>query len=325
MIFWINLPLGVLAYAMTSAKLRRLPRHERPHQLDFVGAALLVSATAALLLVLNWGGVRYAWASPQIGLFGAGFLIVLGLFVWRVFRAPEPFIPLSVLANPVVRAGTLSACFGMGTFIGLSVFVPMYFENVYHLSASRSGLALVPFMVGTVSGATLSGRSLARTLRYKRLPLFGLSMSLGSALLLALVREPLPMVALQIVLTALSLGLGTILPVCTVTIQNAVKPHELGTATGAANFFRQLGGAISVAAFGAIILGGVAALGGALGQRSEHGHMAISGIGAEDFAHIFRFVFAAAAVQLALALTWMVVLPERPLRGALNAPASDEP
>jgi EmrB/QacA subfamily drug resistance transporter len=318
MIFWINLPLGLIAYAMTSAKLRRLPRHERPHRLDLAGALLLVSATAALLLALNWGGVRYAWASPPILGLAALCLLVFALFVWRLLTAPEPFIPLSVLANPVVRAATLSACFGMGAFIGLSVFLPMYFENVYQLSASQSGLALAPFMVGTVSGATLSGQSLARSLHYKRLPMAGLGISLAAALILAIV-PPMPLVALQVLLTMLSLGLGTILPVCTVTTQNAVKMHELGTATGAANFFRQLGGAISVAIFAAIILGGVATLGGAGADKPlAHAGLEIRGVGASSLALVFRYVFAAAAVQFAVALVRMVALPELRLRGTVQ-------
>jgi EmrB/QacA subfamily drug resistance transporter len=319
MIFWINLPLGLIAYTMTSAKLRRLPRYERPHRLDLAGAFLLVMATAALLLALNWGGVRYAWGSPPILGLAAFCLLAFGLFVWRLLTAPEPLIPLSVLANPVVRAATLAACFGMGAFIGLSVFLPMYFENVYHYTASQSGLALVPFMVGTVTGATFSGRSLARALHYKRLPMAGLTGALVACFILAVVPF-VPIAVLQGLLVLLSLGLGTILPVCTVTMQNAVKKHELGTATGAANFFRQLGGAISVAIFAAIILSGVTALGGVAGSEPvTHDGVKIHGIGAAGFAFVFRYVFAAAAIQMALALAWMVALPELPLRG----PAED--
>src|SRR6478752_2049893 len=116
-IFWINLPLGALAFFMTNAALKRLPRHDRRHRLDLLGAALLMGATIALLLALNWGGVRYAWLSaPIAGLLAASAALWAALAL-RLYTAREPLIPLDILRNPVVRMGTLAACFGMGTYI----------------------------------------------------------------------------------------------------------------------------------------------------------------------------------------------------------------
>jgi len=320
-IFWINLPLGLLAFGMTYANLRRLPRHERPHRLDVLGAVLLTSATVALMLALTWGGLRYPWGSaPILGLFAASALLS-GAFAYRLLHAPEPLIPLSVLANPVVRAGTLSACFGMGTFIGLTIYVPLYLEAVRGVSASRTGLALIPLMVGTVIGATASGRAMARVRHYRRLPVAGLAVSVAATLLLGFDANGLPFWVLEITLAAVSIGLGTLLPVTTVAIQNAVAPHQLGTATATMNFFRQVGGAVLVAAFGAIVIGGGAA--GRPGLTLES--LAGAGQSTAALAGTFGWVFLAAAAGLAAALGFLLAMEERPLRGAAASPADSAP
>jgi EmrB/QacA subfamily drug resistance transporter len=321
-IFWINLPLGLLAAWMAFGSLRRLPRHDRPHKLDVPGAVLMVLATSGFMLALSWGGVRYPWGSaPVIGLFVASALLWAAL-VARLRLAAEPLIPPSVFRNPVVRMGTLSACFGMGTYIGLTIYLPVYFEAVRHLSASASGLALIPLMVGTVVGATLSGRSMARVAHYKRLPLAGLAAAILGTGVLVFFANGLSLAAVEILLALISVGLGTLLPVTTVAIQNAVKPHELGTATGTANFARSLGGAIIVAVFGAIILGGTGVSGEGLSLETLGAGAASSGA---DLAGVFSYVFAAACAGFLLALVFIALMEERPLRGgATPATASGE-
>ena len=174
LIFWINLPLGLPAFLMTNRVLRRLPRHERPHRLDLLGAVLMVLATTMLLLALSWGGQRYPWGSaPVIGLI-LGSAVVAVLFVVRLWTAFEPLLPLEVILNPVVASGTATACFAMGVLIGLSVYVPIYLQSVLRLSASASGLAVVALMGGTVVGATISGRFMIHVRHYRRLPVGGL-------------------------------------------------------------------------------------------------------------------------------------------------------
>jgi EmrB/QacA subfamily drug resistance transporter len=154
-IFWVNLPLGLVALWMSYSTLARLPRNERPHKLDIPGAAIMVLATLALMLALSAGGNAYAWLSPQIlGLLGLSTLLWFG-FTARLLTAPEPLIPLALLENQVVRMGILGAAFGMGTYIGLTIYIPVYFETVWGLSAANSGLALLPLMLGTVSGTRL--------------------------------------------------------------------------------------------------------------------------------------------------------------------------
>ena len=311
-IFWINLPLGLVAFAIAFQSLKKLPRFERPHKLDLLGALLLVAATVALLLALSWGGLRYPWASlPILGLFTAS-LVLWGLFAVRMRLAPEPLIPPGVLHNPVVRMAVLAACFAMGTYIGLTINLPVYFEAVRGLSASLSGLSLIPLMAGTVVGATLSGRTMAKVKHYKRLPTVGLLVAMAATGVLAMYGQSLSIVTVEIILAIISVGLGTVLPVTMVTTQNAVAPHQMGTATGTANFFRSLGGAFIVAIFGAIVLSG-SGLSGAASFESLSAVAARSGI---DLADVFSHVFIVAIVGFGLSLAFLLALEERPLRGS---------
>ena len=184
MIFWINLPLGLFAFWMTSSALRHLPRHERPHRLDLIGALLIVLASVSLMLALTWGGTRYPWSSAPIVLLVMGAAVASVLFVARLLTAAEPLLPLAILLNPVVSRGTAAACFIMGTFIGLSIYLPAYLELVLGLTASGTGLALIPFMGGVVTGATLAGQLMGHLRRYKRPPIVGLAIATAGLLLL---------------------------------------------------------------------------------------------------------------------------------------------
>jgi EmrB/QacA subfamily drug resistance transporter len=317
MIFWINLPLGALALLMTNRALKRLPRHERPHRLDIFGAALMVAAAVALLLALSWGGSHYRWASVQIlGLVGASALL-WALFVWRLMKAPEPFIPLSMVREPVVGAIVVAGFFGIGTIIGLSIFVPLYMELVLGQSASASGLVLIAFLSGATIGSLLAGRLLSRLDRYKRVPMVGLPLGIAMLAIFAIWPDRFSVTEVAALLVFGGLGMGTLYPTTTVIIQNAVLPHQLGTATGTLNFFRQLGGAIVVAVFGAIVLGGSHASGPVVLER-----LSDAGGAATDLALPFRFVFIAAASFLSAAFIAVLCIVERPLRGPATRPQS---
>src|SRR5262249_25428161 len=248
LIFWINLPLGLLAFLMTNSVLKRLPRYERRHRLDIAGAVLMIVATIALLLALTWG-TRYPWSSPRI----AGLLAISAafwlMFVLRLLTAREPFLPLPILWNRVVGVATASVTCVFGTMIGLTIFVPLYFEVVLGLSASESGLALIPQLAGTVIGSTAAGRTMVRMRRYKRMPIFGLALAIAALAIIDLLPAALPLVAICALLGIVGIGMGTLFPVTTVSVQNAVPTYQLGTATGAMNFFRSLGGALMVSVF----------------------------------------------------------------------------
>jgi EmrB/QacA subfamily drug resistance transporter len=322
LIFWVNLPLGLAAVWMTRNALRRLPRHERPHRLDVLGAFLITLATVAFMLALSWGGTRYPWGSAPVLALLLGSAATGVLFAARLLTAAEPLLPLSILRNPVVGRGTAAAFFTMGGLIGLTIYVPMYFETVQGLTPSLSGLALIPLMGGVVTGATASGRLMTRARRYKRVPLVGIAVATAGLALLAARPAGLPLSVVELVLGAVGVGIGTLLPVTTVAVQNAVAMHELGTATGMMNFFRSLGGAIAVAAFGAIVLAGV----GVEGVGPE-GLAEVARRQGLDLALTFRWAFTAAALGLAAGWGCLLAMEERPLRGgapeATPAPATE--
>jgi hypothetical protein len=130
--------MGLVALILTDRALRRLPRNDRPHRLDLAGAGLMVAAALALLLALAWGGVRYPWTSPTIvGLFAASAALWVA-FAWRLLHAAEPFIPLTMLAEPVVLGIAAAGFFSIGTIVGLSIFIPIYVELVLAHSPSAS-------------------------------------------------------------------------------------------------------------------------------------------------------------------------------------------
>ena len=311
MIFWINLPIGVVALWLTDRALKKLPRHDRPHQLDVLGAVLMLGAAMALMLAMTWGGTRYGWGSAVILGLLAGSAALWLAFALRVTFAPEPFIPLTVLREPIVGATAAAGFFAVGVIIGLTIFMPVYFELVLGFSPSGSGTALIVFLMAATVGSWFAGRLMVRLIHYKVVPAGG--MLLGIVMMALFAWQPANL-ALWQVCTLLAVGgsgLGVMYPVTTTIVQNAVVPHQLGTATGALNFARQLGGAMIVAAFAAIVLGGIDTGGHGLTLDMLRG----GAHGAGDFTEVFRFVFAAGAVFLALGLIAVVAIEERPLRG----------
>ncbi|MBZ9953626.1 MDR family MFS transporter [Mesorhizobium sp. BR1-1-15] len=310
LIFWINIPLGILAMAIINKPLRKLPVAARRHRIDGPGALLLVAATALLLLALNWGGSEYPWLSTEILGLVASSLVLWGAFALRLLRATEPLISLEVLSNPIVLAGTLSMFLLQAANIGLSVYLPVYLQSVIGLSASESGTALLGLMLGTVAGATFSGRTIPRFVHYKRIAIFGLAFAVLCLGVLSLVAGHASLLVVEILTTCVGLGSGTTFPVATVSVQNAVDPRHLGVATGVLTFLRSLGSALGVAILGAVALGNGLPLAGEGAQAT--------GAGAEAAA--FGLIFVAAVVMLIMALLTLSLMPEKPLRGRPEAP-----
>jgi EmrB/QacA subfamily drug resistance transporter len=311
LIFWVNVPMGLVALVMTDRALRRLPRYERPHRLDLLGAGLMVAAALMLMLALAWGGRRFAWLSPQSLAMIAASALLWAAFALRLARAPEPFIPPVILRERVVGAIVIAAFFAIGTVIGLTIMTPLYLGLVLGVAASASSLALIGFVVGTTVGSVIAGRLLARMEHYRRVPVTGLLISVAAIAPLAIDPAGVSLAGVCALLAIAGTGLGPMYPVTTVVIQNVVAPHHTGTATGTLNFFRQLGGAFIVAAFGAIVLGALGHAGDAAALETLAGHNR-AGI---DFAATFRWVFVAAAAFLAVACLAMMAVEERPLRG----------
>ena len=311
LIFWINVPMGMVALLMTGSLLKKLPRHDRPHKLDFLGAGLMVGASITLMLALNWGGIHYPWGSPQLLGLLALSLLLWAAFVWRLNTAPEPFIPSEILKNPVVAMGTATALLIMGTYIGITAYLPIYMELTFGFSASQSGLSLVPFMSGTVVGAVIAGRFMAKSARYKRPAYVGLLFSVLGLGLMSAFKTPPSLLVTELLMAGLSIGLGTIFPITTVAIQNSVSPHQMGTATGVMGFFRSLGGALIVAVFGAVLFSQLPNL---AGLEESSGAKLAAIVASGEIHTAFRPLFAVAALVLAAALAAFHQMPEKALR-----------
>ena len=304
MIFWLNIPLGLIALGLTLSLLRRLPRHDRPHRLDVIGAVLIMTASVALMLALNLAGVSYAWTSaPILGLFIAGAGLAAA-FVARLMTAPEPLIPIAILANPEARLAMLANAFGWGAIIGLNIFLPMFLQSVMAASATSAGLSLMVLMVSLNLGAGVAGQFFGRMQRYKTIPLVGLMVTTAAVLALAWRAAVVGPWEFQLLLAIIGLGFGPLAPFSTVVVQNSVPIHQFGTATGTMTFIRNLLATMLVAVFGAIVLGGIAP------DEVHTGGMAPLAGNAQGFAHVFL----AAAASLSVALAMLFLLKEKPLR-----------
>lgn len=306
-IFWINLPIGVVAYVMVSDRLKRIPRYERPHSLDLIGALLMIAASGLLLLALSRGGGAYGWGSPQvIGLFVAS-ACAWALLTWRQATAHEPLIPLTVLRNQVATTSTVSMFFMLGGYIALMIYLPVYFQTLGGMSASASGFALIPLLVFTSVGAWLASRRLARTPRYKRVPIAGLVASALSVGLLAAWPQA-PLGVLLAASTVVAVGTGTLFPIVSVAVQAATPRHELGSTMALGYFCRSLGSAIFVAIFGAVLLGGAGVGVEAIAQGGVP-----QGVDRADLAASFAVCFAITAACFMVAAAFFALMEERPL------------
>ena len=320
LIFWINVPLGLAAFVMAWIVLKRVPFHPRKHTLDLQGAALMMLAAIAMLLALSWGGRRFEWISWQIASLFAASLVLWALFGWRLATAEEPFLPLAVLGNPVVRSAALAGACNMSTMVGMTIFVPLYFQVVLHLSAGELGLALIPLMASTVVLSTVTGRAMMYVKHYKRMPYTGLSVAILGLGVLATWPTSLPVWAVLLLLAFIGCGLGSVFPVSTVCMQNAVVQRQMGIATATANFFRALFASLVVAILGAIVLTG---LGGATGAAVET-LARVSSL--PTLEHAFRYVFLACALVLCFGMAFLLALEERVLRGpATHSPQAGAP
>jgi EmrB/QacA subfamily drug resistance transporter len=309
MIFWINVPLGLASLAMLLPRMGKIPVFHRRRKVDWLGGVLLMVSAVAFMLVLTWGGNRYLWLSPVIiAMVGASIALALA-FVWHARNAEEPFLPLPLLGGSVVPYAILAGSCALGAMVGLTVHLPLYYEVVYHLSASEAGLALIPLAAISTVGAAIAGRTMAHARHYKRVAIIGNSFAALAGIALAL--TALPLWALLALLSVFALGLGTTFPVTVVSIQNAVARSQVGTITGAMNFFRALMSSFTVAAFSTILL---MALGADISLGGEH-RGPVNSIASADMVTAFSCVFGAAAVLIACAALCMILMEEKPLAG----------
>jgi EmrB/QacA subfamily drug resistance transporter len=251
-VFYINLPVGAAALVITSAVLN-LPYRRIEHRIDYLGAALVMGAASSFILVAVWGGNQYPWGSPVIlGLAAAG-AVLLTLFLWVEGRVPEPLIPLQLWRNPVFSVATgLEFLVGFAMFWAI-IFLPLFLQTVGHASATNSGFLILPLMIGLMASSIVSGRIITRTGRYKVFPVSGSAiMAIGVWLLssMGLGTSHLRSSAYMVMLGA---GMGMIVQVMVLAVQNSVEHRDLGTATGVETFSRSMGSSFGVAVFGAVL------------------------------------------------------------------------
>lgn len=312
LIFWINLPLGLLAMAIINNPLRKLPVVAKDHRIDGWGALLLVIATTLLLLILNWGGSAYAWTSPRILTLIGVSALAWAIFAARLIRAAEPLISLEVLSNRIVLAGTLSMFLLQAASIGLSVYLPVYMQSVLGLTAGESGMALLGLLLGTVAGASVCGRLVPRFVHYKRIAVLGIGFAVLCLGVLATLAGNASLATVEVLTILIGIGTGTSFPVVTVSVQNAVDRAHLGVATGVLSFLRSLGAALGVAVLGTVALGYGLPLAG-------EGRAGLTGDPLQGSA--FGVIFLVTAVLLAGSLAILSLMPEKPLRGSNPAEA----
>jgi EmrB/QacA subfamily drug resistance transporter len=250
-VFYVNLPIGLIALLVTSRVLH-LPKHRVEHQIDYAGALLLTGAISSILLATTWGGHQYAWTSRTILALYAGGVMLLGLLLLQEIHAKEPILPLRLFRNRTYSVSSaLGLCQGIVMF-GALAFVPLYLQIVKGVTATESGLRTTPMMAGMIITAIFSGQMISKHGRYRQYPIIGTAVvSVGLALLSTMsVDTNLALVALYMLV--FGLGMGLIMQVITIAVQNAVEYRDMGTATAAVNFFRSMGGALGVAMFGSV-------------------------------------------------------------------------
>ena len=252
-VFLINLPIGLAALAVISSVLH-LPTVRRSHRIDVEGAVLLVLGVTCLLLSLVWGGTEYPWSSPMIvGLAVSGAVAMVAFVVWEARSAAEPILPMRLFANAIF---SLSAAMGFvngAALFGAVIFLPLFLQVAAGLTATNSGLLLLPLTAGIVTASVGSGRIISHTGRYRAWPIGGLALATVGMALLSVMQADTPLVLSSLYMVVLGLGVGAVMQVTLLVVQNAVDHHELGVATSAVQFFRQMGGSFGVAAFGAIM------------------------------------------------------------------------
>jgi EmrB/QacA subfamily drug resistance transporter len=338
-VFYVNMPIGVLAVAIVALKLH-LPSVKHRHKVDYLGTALLSAGVGPLILLTTWGGNEYAWNSPVIYALAVFGVIMLAAFVWQESRAAEPIIPLKLFRSRIFDVAN-----GIGFFVGLAmfgsiIFIPLYLQLVYGASATSSGLQMLPLMGGLLVAAIGSGRAISKLGRYKVFPVTGTGILIVGMFLLSRLRENSTHLTVAIYMLVVGVALGLVMQVLVLVVQNDVGREDIGVATSTATFFRSVGGSFGIAIFGAIFasrLGSelkklppnvVKSLGGGVHITPAQAKRLSPTVHAQflhAFAHALHgvFLFGMAVAIVPFVLSWL--LKEVPLRTTLQTddPAAD--
>lgn len=251
-LFYVNLPIGVVALGVV-AVLLRIPARRTSQQIDFVGAALIVAAACSVLLVTEWGGDTYAWSSPTIIGMSVAAVLLAAAFVWRQTKAADPVIPLRLFKDRTVSL-SIPILFLVGfALIGSIVYVSMYLQVVYGYTPTQAGTRMLPMTVGFMISAIGSGIIVSKFGRYKVFPILGSVFSAGGLALLGTMEPDTSVTLLCAYIFLIGLGVGLLMQLVVLVVQNAVPRDDLGVATTTSTFFRTLGQSFGAALFGAIL------------------------------------------------------------------------
>ncbi|WP_341770253.1 MDR family MFS transporter, partial [Actinomadura darangshiensis] len=255
--FYVCVPLAIVAFLVIQ-KVLKLPKVRRDTRVDVFGAFTITGSAAVLMLVLSMGGTEFAWNSnwTYILLGAAALLLVLAIVAERI--AHDPILPPRLFRNRTfVLTAFISVCVGMAMF-GVMIYMPQYLQIVKGMSPTASGLMTLPLVLGMLVMSTGSGQIVTRTGRYKIFPVIGLLCIAAAMYLLSLLHTDSPKILVGADLAVLGIGMGLSLQILILAAQNAAAPSDLASTTSGVSFFRNLGGAMGVAAFGAILTNRVA-------------------------------------------------------------------
>jgi EmrB/QacA subfamily drug resistance transporter len=248
-LFWIFLPLGIVAFAMI---LMLFPKTERKaaEKIDYAGSLFLSLAIISLLLGFSWAGTKYAWSSFEIlGLLGSSLLFLL-IFLFVESRVKSPVLPLSLFRNDIVTISNVIGFIMNAGMMGALIYLPFFVQGVEGISPTYSGYVTMPMSIGMVILSTITGRLVTKTGKYKRYAIMGLPIMIAGMLIMAFMNS-VWLAVLAMVVFGVGLGIG--MPIFSLVIQNAVKPNELGVATASSQLFRNLGATIGIAVMGTIM------------------------------------------------------------------------
>ncbi|MFG2315715.1 MULTISPECIES: MFS transporter [Streptomyces] len=252
--FYINVPFGLVTMAVVAVVLK-LPRPRVKPRLDILGALLLAAASTCLVLLTSWGGTEYAWGSKVILGLAAGAVAATLLFLVAEHFAPEPLIPLRLFRDSIFNVTALVGLVVGVALFGAASYLPTFLQMVDGASATESGLLMLPMMGGVVVASILSGQLISRTGHYRGHPILGSALSVLGMWLLSRLDADTSRLHYSIWMAVLGAGIGMVMPVLVLAVQNSVRPTDLGTATSANNYFRQIGGSVGAAVFGTLFAG----------------------------------------------------------------------
>jgi EmrB/QacA subfamily drug resistance transporter len=333
-IFYINLPLGVVAMLVLGATLPANPERKK-HRIDWAGAGALAAALSGVILLTDLGGTTYPWASPVIVGMGVASVAFLALFVWIEGRAAEPVLPLRLFRNRIFTVSSLVGVVVGFAMFGSITFLPLFLQTVKGSSPTGSGLQLLPVMGGMLVTSIASGQLISKWGRYRMFPIAGTAVMSTGLFLLSRMHANTSLATASLYMLVVGMGLGMVMQVLVLAVQNSVDYEDLGVATSGATLFRSIGGSLGTAVLGAVFTtrltatlshvmpsGAGAVMGGGGGMDPaaiQKMPPAVRGVFLDAFTTslVYVFLVAAGIAAAAFLLSWL--LEERPLRGAVGA------